>query len=309
MFKYILKRLGLMLVTLWFIVSITFISMALMPGNPYNNEKLTKEDIAVLDHENGFDKPVLEQYTNYLANMAQGDMGKSFVYKDKVSNIISKRYPVSFHLGMISVIVGTIIGILLGMVAALRRNTWADYLATVIAVIGVSFPSFVVAAYLQYYLALKLGLFPVSYIAGGPIERMVLPIIALSVFAVAQVARVTRTEMVEVSEANYVNLARAKGVSKRNVNFKHVFRNTLISILTVLGPLTVSLTTGSLVVERIFGIPGIGDVLVGGVLGKDIFLVTGVTLFISLQILLMYLLVDVLYAVVDPRIRVSGGNK
>lgn len=308
MFKYILKRIALLFVTLFFIVTITFISMALMPGNPYNNDKLSAADVASLDHQYGFDQPVLVQYKDYLANLVHGDMGSSFVYKDKVSNIISKRYPISFQLGIISVIVGTILGIGLGIIAALRRNTFADYFATVIAVLGVSFPSFVLAAYAQYYLALKLGLFPVSFMAGGPIERLILPVLSLSVFAIAQVARVTRTEMVEISSANFINLARAKGVKVHDVNFKHAFRNTLISILTVLGPLTVSLTTGSFVVERIYGIPGIGDVLVGAVLGKDIFLVTGVTLLISFQILLMYLIVDILYAIVDPRIRINGGK-
>ncbi len=297
-----------MALTLWFIVTITFVSMSLMPGNPYNNDKLTKEDIAQLDAKYGFDQPVTKQYTDYMGDLFQGEMGQSFTYKEPVGKIISKRYPVSFQLGIISVIVGTIIGILLGIIAALKRNTFADYFATFVAVIGVSFPSFVLASYAQYYLALKLGWFPVSYIAGGSIERMILPIMSLSVFAIAQVARVTRTEMVELSQSNFISLARAKGVSQRNVNFKHAFRNTLISILTVLGPLTVSLTTGSLVVERIYGIPGIGDVLVGAVLGKDIFLVTGITLFISLQILIMYLVVDILYAVVDPRVRVSGGK-
>ncbi len=308
MLKYIFKRIGLMVLTLWFIVTITFVSMSLMPGNPYNNDKLTKEDIAQLDAKYGFDQPVAKQYTDYMGNLFQGEMGQSFTYKEPVGKIITKRYPVSFQLGIISVIVGTIIGILLGIIAALKRNTFADYFATFIAVIGVSFPSFVLASYAQYYLALKLGWFPVSYIAGGSIERMILPIMSLSVFAIAQVARVTRTEMVELSQSNFISLARAKGVSQKNVNFKHAFRNTLISILTVLGPLTVSLTTGSLVVERIYGIPGIGDVLVGAVLGKDIFLVTGITLFISLQILIMYLVVDILYAVVDPRVRVSGGK-
>lgn len=308
MFKYILKRIALLFVTLFFIVTITFISMALMPGNPYNNDKLSAADVASLDHQYGFDQPVLVQYKDYLANLVHGDMGSSFVYKDKVSNIISKRYPISFQLGIISVIVGTILGISLGIIAALRRNTFADYFATVIAVLGVSFPSFVLAAYAQYYLALKLGLFPVSFMAGGPIERLILPVLSLSVFAIAQVARVTRTEMVEISSANFINLARAKGVKVHDVNFKHAFRNTFISILTVLGPLTVSLTTGSFVVERIYGIPGIGDVLVGAVLGKDIFLVTGVTLLISFQILLMYLIVDILYAIVDPRIRINGGK-
>lgn len=308
MLKYIFKRIGLMVLTLWFIVTITFVSMSLMPGNPYNNDKLTKEDIAQLDEKYGFDQPVTKQYTEYIGNLFQGEMGQSFTYKEPVGKIIGKRYPVSFQLGIISVIVGTIIGILLGIIAALKRNTFADYFATFIAVIGVSFPSFVLASYAQYYLALKLGWFPVSYIAGGSVERMILPIMSLSVFAIAQVARVTRTEMVELSQSNFISLARAKGVSQRNVNFKHAFRNTLISILTVLGPLTVSLTTGSLVVERIYGIPGIGDVLVGAVLGKDIFLVTGITLFISLQILIMYLVVDILYAVVDPRVRVSGGK-
>ncbi len=320
MLKYILKRLLLIIVTLWFIVSMTYIGMLLMPGNPYpNDEKMTAQQIEQLDKENGFDRPIIVQYFDYMGDLLLGenfpneihplalDFGRSFQNNQNVKDEILRKYPVSFTLGAMAVIIGTIIGIVLGLAASIKKNGAVDYIATFISVIGVSFPSFVIGAYLQYYLAAQLGWFPSSYTGMNP-ASLVLPVTALSVFAIATVARVTRTEMIEINSSNYINLARAKGVSNRDVVVKHALRNALVSILTVLGPLTVSLVTGSLVIERIFAIPGIGDLLTDAVLTKDIYIVCGATFFIALQILLMYLLVDILYVFVDPRIKVSGGR-
>ncbi len=320
MLKYILKRIALLFVTLWFILSLTYIGMLLMPGEPYANaQKMTDDQIQQLDIENGFDRPIIVQYVDYMTDVFLGenfpsevepfalDFGRSFQTNQEVKKDILRKYPVSFTIGIVSVIVGTIIGVLLGMLAALKKNSIADYFATFVAVIGVSFPSFVIAAYLQYYLAVELRLFPSSYSSSNPMS-FILPVAALSVFAIATVARVTRTEMVEISSSNYINLARAKGVKNSKVISKHSFRNALVSILTVLGPLTVSLVTGSLVIEKIFSIPGIGSLLTDAVLTKDIYVVCGATFFIALQILLMYLLVDILYVLVDPRIKVSGGS-
>lgn len=321
MLKYFLKRIGLVIVTLWFILSLTYIGMLLMPGDPYPNaQKMTADQIEQLDKENGFDRPIIVQYFDYMSDILLGedfpekveplalDFGRSFQNNQEVKQEILKKYPISFTLGIISVLAGTIVGIALGMAAALRKNSIADYVATFISVIGVSFPSFVIAAYLQYYISVQLGWLPSSYSSSNPLS-LVLPIIALSVFAVATVARVTRTEMVEISSSNYINLARAKGVKNGSIILKHSFRNALVSILTVLGPLTVSLVTGSLVIEKIFSIPGIGGLLTDAVLTKDIYVVCGATFFIALQILLMYLLVDILYVFVDPRIKISGGSK
>ena len=326
MLKYVLKRIGLMVVTLWFIVTVTFFAMISLPGNPYpNGERLDNEQIAILDEQYGFNRPVMVQYADYMLNIlgfegvittkSEGasdsiigwNMGYSFTKVGDVSTIILRSYPYSLFLGLMSLVVGTLIGIALGLAASIRKNSFMDYLATFIAVLGVSFPSFVLASYTQYYLASQLGLFPVLFNKGDPMSY-VLPVASLAVFAIAQVARVTRTEMVEVLGSNYINLARAKGVKRSTLIGKHAFKNTMISILTILGPLMVSLTTGSLVIETIFGIPGIGNLLTTGVLNSDVFLVLGVTIFLAIQILVMYLIVDVLYGIVDPRIRVGGSN-
>lgn len=325
MSRYILKRIGLMFFTLWIIVTVTFFAMAFVPGRPYPNyDKMNAEQRAQMDHTYGYDRPLVVQYADYLTGLIglsgaidiEGhedeplfgfDMGYSFLYQQDVSDVIVKRYPVSLFLGLSALLVGTFIGLMLGVIAAIRRNTIWDYIATGVAVIGVSFPSFVLASYLQLYLATYLGLFPTTF-QRGDIHSMILPIMALSVYAIAQVARVTRTEMVEVLGSNYINLAKAKGVSQKAIVVRHALRNSLVTILTVLGPLTIALTTGSLVIEQIFGIPGIGGALVDGVLAKDTFLVCGMVLFIAIQILIVYLIVDILYGFIDPRIRVGGGS-
>lgn len=320
MLKYIAKRVGLMFLTLFMIVSITFIGMSLMPGNPYPNaEKMTQQQVEQLDKQYGFDRPVIIQYVDYMTDVFLGedfpqkteffalDFGNSFQTNQPVKNDILRRYPISFTIGISAVVIGSLIGVGLGLLAALRKNSFGDYFATFIAVLGVSFPAFVIASYLQYFLAVELGVLPSIFIKGNP-ASYVLPVISLSFFAIASIARVTRTEMVELSQSNFVNLARAKGVKNSDVILKHSFRNALISVLTVLGPLMVSLTTGSLVVEKIFSVPGIGGLLTTAVITKDIFVVCGATFFIALQILLMYLIVDILYVLVDPRIKLQGGK-
>lgn len=326
MIKYIFKRVGLMLLTLWFIITITFTAMYFMPGYPYANaDRLPQNQIESLEHQYGFDRPYLVQYTDYMTNITglSGlittpieqepdsvfgfDMGYSFSNTRDVDKVISKTYPVSLLIGLTSVFVGTIIGICLGLVASIKRNSKWDYLTTFIAVLGVSFPSFVLASYNLYFFSLKLGLFPTMYSKGNGLS-LVLPVLSLSVFAISQVARVTRTEMLDVLGANYITLAKAKGVSNKKVIYKHAFRNILVAVITILGPITVSLTTGSLVIESIFSIPGLGSNLVPGVLSNDVFLVLGTTIVISLQILFMYLLVDILYVFIDPRIKLGGGK-
>ncbi len=326
MIKYILKRIGLMILTLWFIITITFTAMYFMPGDPYANaDRLPSTQIEMMDHQYGFDRPYVVQYADYMTNITglsglittpiEGEadsvfgfeMGYSFSNTRDVNKVISRTYPVSLVLGLSSVFVGTIIGVVLGLVASIKRNSKWDYFTTFIAVLGVSFPSFVLASYNLYFFSLKLGLFPTMYSKGAPLS-LVLPIASLSVFAISQVARVTRTEMLDVLGSNYITLAKAKGVSNQKVIYKHAFRNILVAVITILGPITVSLTTGSLVIESIFSIPGLGSNLVPAVLGNDVFLVLGTTIVISLQILAMYLIVDILYVFIDPRIKLGGGK-
>lgn len=326
MLKYILKRIGLMVLTMWFIMSLTFSAMYFMPGDPYPNaEKLPKTKIEELDHAYGFDRPFIIQYGDYMTNLLgmQGafttphestntplfgfDMGYSFTRSTDVDKTIAQSYPVSLELGITSVIFGTLVGVFLGLVASIKKNSFWDYFATFIAVLGVSFPSFVLASYNQYIFSVVLGITPTMY-TKGDIVSVILPVVSLSVFAISQVARVTRTEMVDVLGSNYITLAKAKGVSNKKIIFKHAFRNILIAVVTILGPITVGLTTGSLVIESIFSIPGLGKNLVPAVLSNDVFLVLGTTFVISLQILIMYLIVDILYVFIDPRIKLSGGK-
>lgn len=326
MLQYILKRVGLMVFTLWFIITITFTAMYLMPGDPYSNaDRLPQDQIDVLDHTYGFDRSYPVQYADYLTNITgfsglittpyEGEassifgfnMGYSFTNQGPVTTTIKRSYPVSLQLGITSVIFGTLVGVALGLLASIKKNSFWDYFATFIAVLGVSFPSFVLASYNQYFFSVLLGITPTMY-SKGDITSVILPVVSLSVFAISQVARVTRTEMIDVLGSNYITLAKAKGVSNKKVVFKHAFRNILVAVITILGPIMVSLTTGSLVIESIFSIPGIGQNLVPGVLANDVFLVLGTTIVISIQILVMYLIVDILYVFVDPRIKLAGGN-
>ncbi len=326
MINYILKRVFLMIFTLWFIITITFTAMYFMPGDPYvNSDRMPTEQIEQLDETYGFNRPYIVQYVDYMTNITglsglitteyEGeadsifgfDMGYSFSNTKDVSITIAKSYPVSLSLGITSVFLGSMIGVVLGLVASIKRNSFWDYFATFIAVLGVSFPSFVLASYMQFVFSVKLELLPTMF-TKGDLVSMILPVVSLSVFAISQVARVTRTEMIDVLGSNYITLAKAKGVSNKKVVFKHAFRNILVAVITILGPITVSLTTGSLVIESIFSIPGLGNNLVPAVLSNDVFLVLGTTIVISLQILIMYLIVDILYVFVDPRIKLAGGK-
>lgn len=321
-----------MIITLWFVLSVTFTAMSFIPGNPYpNQEKLTKEQIELYDKQYGFDRPLVTQYFDYITGIIglQGlitiegapeetflgyDFGYSFSTKGDVDKVLVKAFPYSFTLGFASVFVGTIIGVFLGVIASIKKDGPLDMMATVISVMGVSFPSFVFASYLQMFFAGK----PLFIFFGPQIPTMfsngnwvsfILPVAALSVFAIAQTARVTRTEMVEVLGSNFITLGKAKGVVRKKIILNYAFRNSLIAILTVLGPLMVALTTGSLVIEKIFSIPGMGEHLNTAIIKNDIFMVLGATQLIAIQILVMYLIVDILYAFVDPRIRIVGGSK
>ncbi|WP_408010708.1 oligopeptide ABC transporter permease [Pseudalkalibacillus sp. A8] len=305
---YIIKRVIYMLITLFLIASATFFLMKIMPGTPLSNAaKLTAEQEAIILEKYGLNDPVPVQYVKYMANVATGDLGVSFQFDGRnVTGLIMDRIGPSAQLGIQSVLFGTIFGILLGIVSAIRYNSIWDYSATFIAVIGKSIPSFVFAALLQYYVGVKLQWFPVAFWEGW--EYSVLPTIALAVFVVAVAARFTRTEMLEVMNQDYITTARAKGVSGFAVVFKHGIRNAMIPLITILGPLAVSLMTGTLVVERIFSVPGLGEQFVRSIQTNDYPVIMGTTLFFSFFLILVILIVDILYGVIDPRIRLAGGK-
>ncbi|MGX6979971.1 oligopeptide ABC transporter permease [Vagococcus elongatus] len=306
--KYFLKRVFFMVITLWLIITVTFFLMKLLPGSPYaNQEKLSPEQIEILNKQAGLDKSVPEQYVIYMKNIMKGDFGTSFQFKNQpVAKLLRNRIGPSLQLGAQAIVFGTFIGIILGLIAALRQNTWVDTGATLIAILGRSIPNFVFAVLLQYVFSVKFKLFPIAGWNG--FASTILPTFALAMSPLADTGRFIRTEMVEVLSSDYIELARAKGLSYWEVAFKHGLRNSLIPLVTLLGPLAVALMTGSLVVENIFAIPGIGEQFVKSIMTNDYPTIMAVTILFSALLVVVILIVDLLYGVIDPRIRVSGGE-
>ena len=309
--KYLLKRVLYMLLTLFLVATITFFLMKLMPGTPYTNQaKMTASQIEIMNKQYGLDKPIWEQYLIYIFGMFHGDFGTSFQYSNQpVAYLISSRLGASMQLGLQAMIFGVFFGVILGAAAAIKHNTWADTGATVIAIIGKSVPNFVLAILLQYYIALKLGWFPIA--GWGQFSNTILPTIALGVGPLAETARFIRTSMVEVLNSDYIELAKAKGLSKFEVVYHHALRNSLIPLVTFLGPYTVALMTGSMVIENVFNIPGIGEQFVKSIMTNDYPTIMGVTMVFSIGLVVVILITDIIYGLIDPRIRLegNGGNK
>ncbi len=308
MTRYVARRVIYMLVTLFLIASLTFFISKMLPGTPFADPKLTPRVRQQLFEKYGLDEPLYVQYAKYMVNVAQGDLGNSYYFEGRpVSQMILSRFPVSMFIGVQAVIFGIVVGLALGIVAALRHNTIWDTLAVVIAVIGVSVPTFVLGPVLQYWLGLKLGLFPIAFFESW--WHSVLPSLVLSVFVISEIARFTRSEMLEVMGQDYITLARAKGLSGLAVIIRHVLRNALIPIVTVLAPLTIYLVTGTLVVEQIFAVPGIGEQFVTSVFVNDYSMILGTSLFFSVLFILALLIQDISYGIIDPRIRVHGAKE
>jgi oligopeptide transport system permease protein len=308
MIRYVARRIVYMFIALFIIISITFFISKALPGDPFNDPKLTPEIRAQLYDKYGLDEPVYVQYAKYMANVAQGDLGNSFFFNSRpVTQMILARLPVSAFIAIQAVIFGLVLGMVLGIVAALWHNTIWDTLAVVVAISGIAVPTFVLAPLLQYWLGLKLGWFPVAFFESWIYS--VLPSLALSVFVISTVARFMRTEMLEVLGQDYVTLARAKGLSGLVVILRHVLRNAMIPLVTVMAPLTIYLIVGSLVVEQVFAVPGIGDQFTQSVVVNDYSMILGTTIFFSVLFILALLIQDILYAVIDPRIRVAGAKE
>ncbi|MFB5085804.1 ABC transporter permease [Psychrobacillus sp. PGGUH221] len=310
MAKYVFRRVVYALITFFLIATATFFLMKALPGSPISSaSKLTPSQLAIVEAKYGLDQPVAVQYGKYMLNLAQGDLGNSFQFKNaNVTDLIINRLGPSFLLGSQGLILGVAIGIMLGMIAALRQNTIWDYGSTLIAIIGISIPSFVFATFLQYWLGVKWEIFPVALWKDGWMSS-VLPSIALAMGPLATASRFIRTEMIEVLSSDYITLAKSKGASGFEIAFKHAFRNALIPLVTVLGPLAAGLLTGSLVIEQIFAIPGIGEQFVKSIMSNDFSIIMGTTLFFSAFLIVVIFIVDILYGIIDPRIRLSGGNK
>ena len=305
--KYTLKRVLTFIFTLLAILLILFILMQLMPGSPFNDEKLNDDMRAALYAKYGLDKPIIIQFFHYVKNMLQGDFGVSYKISKNtpISQLIQTRLPISIGIGGMAVALGAIVGLLLGLLAALKHNTIWDTLATIISVIGVSVPSYVFALALSYNFGFKLQWFPMLFSQKDVMGSSVLPSISLSMFTMASIARFTRSEMLEVLGSDYMLLAESKGLSGPALIFRHALRNALIPIVTVLAPLIVDLMTGSLVVEKIFAIPGVGSLLVNAIQSNDYNVVISLSFIYSAMYIAIMLVVDLLYGVIDPRIRLA----
>lgn len=308
MLRYTLKRLLYMVISLFIIVTITFFLMKLMPGSPFNDEKLSEQQKTILNEKYGLNDPLPVQYGNYMKNVVKGDFGNSFQYDNQpVWDLIKPRLVPSFQMGLFAMVIGVILGVILGVIAATRQNTWVDYLATFISVIAISVPSFVLAVLLQYVFAVRLQWFPVAGWEG--LSTAILPSLALSAVVLATVARYIRAEMIEVLSSDYILLARAKGNSTARVLFGHVLRNALIPVVTILVPMLASILTGTLTIENIFGVPGLGDQFVRSITTNDFSVIMAITLLFSTLFIASIFIVDVLYGLIDPRIRLQGGKK
>ena len=282
--------------------------MKLMPGSPFNDAKLSPDQKYILNEKYGLNDPIPIQYLNYMKNVFTGDFGYSFQYHNQpVWDIIKPRLIPSLEMGITAMIIGMLIGLILGVASAAKQNTWIDYLATIISVLAVSVPSFVLAVILQFVFAVKLRWFPVAGWEG--FSTAILPSLALSAAVLATVARYIRAEMIEVLSSDYILLARAKGNSTLRVLFGHALRNALIPIITIIVPMLASILTGTLTIENIFGVPGLGDQFVRSITTNDFSVIIAITLLFSTLFIVSIFIVDILYGVIDPRIRVQGGKK
>jgi oligopeptide transport system permease protein len=304
--SYILKRFFSNLLALWVIVTVTFFLMKAIPGDPFTQEKaLPKEILDSLYKHYKLDQPLLAQYGSYLKSVITWDLGPSFKYKARtVNEIIKSGFPVSATLGLEAMLIALTLGITLGSIAALKQNQWQDYTSMIVAVIGISVPSFILAAFLQYFFSIKLDLFPVA--RWGTFSQSVLPALSLAALPTAFIARLIRANMLEVLGMDYIKTARSKGLSSRAVIIRHALRNSLLPVVTYLGMLTANIITGSFIIEKIFGIPGLGQWFINSITNRDYTVIMGITVFYSIILLSAIFIVDIIYGLIDPRIKLGG---
>ena len=319
--KYILRRLGISLITLLVVITATFFLMNSMPGDPFiGNKAIPKAIKENLYKKYGLDKPVGERFAIYLKNTVSGDLGMSMTYKNrKVVDIIKQSFPVSADLGIRALIFATIAGVFLGIVAALNHNRTWDTVSMVIAILGVSLPAFIVGALLQYGIGLQMNqlwkwivqdeyamLIPTT--GWDTWAHKLIPPFALGLSALATIARYMRTSMLDVLNQDYIKTAKAKGLTKTQVTVRHTIRNAILPVVTILGPMTAAVLTGSFVVELIFAIPGLGKFFIQSINQQDYTMIMGLTTFYATFLIFMNFVVDILYGVIDPRIRLAKGK-
>ena len=310
MLKYTLKRFGYMVVTIWIIITITFLMMHSIPGDPIASQgrRLPPQQRANLAAKYGLDKPLSTQYYMFMKGLVtRFDLGESYTYPGTtVNSLIMDKAPISGIIGGVGLFFGVIIGVILGIIAAFRKGTAADYIVMIIAIIGIALPGFVLAALLQYFFTVKYRIFPTT--GWGSYKEVVLPALSLGFIDVAIFARFMRSSCIEVLNQDYILTAEAKGISKISLIVKHVLRNAMMPIVTMLGPSIAFIFTGTFVIETIFSIPGIGRYFVSSITSRDYPVVLGTTIFVAVLFIFSVFVVDITYGLIDPRVKLANKN-
>lgn len=303
--KYIIKRVLMAIVTIWLVATITFFLMNLIPGGPFLAEKSpSAATLEALNKKYGLDQPLIVQYKNYMLNLLKGEMGESIKQRGRtVNGIISDGFKVSAKVGGLSILVAVLIGVPLGCVAALNRGKWIDNLIMVIATFGIAVPSFVISTVLMMIFSVKLNLLPTYGLTSW--RHYIMPVIALAFYPTAYISRLMRTSMLDVLGQDYMRTAKAKGLSQFKMLFKHALRNAILPVVTYLGPLIAYTLTGSFVIEKIFTIPGLGNDFISSITGRDYTMIMGTTIFLASLVIIMNLVVDIAYKIIDPRIKLK----
>ena len=305
MAKYVAQRIVMAVITIWAVATLTFFLMNLVPGGPFLSEKaVSPQAMAALEAKYGLDKPLSEQYVTYITDALHGDFGDSLKQRGRtVMSIIATKFPVSAKVGGASILVAVLLGVPLGCIAALNRGKFLDNLISVISTCGIAVPSFVICTVLMYFLGVHLKLLPTFGLTSW--KHYIMPVMSLAFYPTAYIMRLMRSSMLDVLGQDYMRTARAKGLAQFKILFKHAMRNALLPVITYLGPLTAYTLVGSFIVEKIFTIPGLGGEFVGSISNRDYTVIMGTTIFLAALMVVMNVIVDILYKIVDPRIKLN----
>lgn len=303
--KYILKRLGMALLTIWVVATLTFFLMNMVPGGPFLSEKaVSPKALAALEEKYGLDKPLYEQYVTYMKDALHGNFGDSLKQRGRtVTSIITSKFPVSARIGGLAVLAAFCIGVPLGCLSALNRGKLGDNIIIVVATCGIAVPSFVICTLLMYIFGVKLGWLPTLGLSSW--KHYIMPVTALAFYPTAYITRLMRSSMLDVLGQDYMRTARAKGLNQIIRLFKHALRNAILPVVTYMGPLLAYTVTGSFIVEKIFTIPGLGSEFIGSITNRDYTVIMGTTIFLAALMVLMNVVVDIVYKLVDPRIKLK----
>ncbi|MBE7002879.1 MAG: ABC transporter permease [Ruminococcaceae bacterium] len=302
--RYILKRIGISLLTVFVLATVVFFLARLMPGGPFSDPKISATARENLSRYYGFDKPLLQQYLTYLNNLLHGNFGYSTKYPGQTVNaLLASSFPYSADLGLRALCFAVSFGLVFGVMSALNRGNGIDLFFVILAVVGTSVPDFIMGAILQHFFGYKWGLLPIAQYKS--FAHTILPSIGLGFYTMASVSRIMRASMLEVVQQDYIKTARAKGVSNFRITWKHQIRNAIMPVITILGPIVAAVLTGTFVIESVFAIPGMGKYYVESVQNNDYSMILGMTVFYGAFLVLCNMIVDILYGLVDPRIRIS----